>query len=169
MQFRTPSNKYLSEDGITYMEVVLVLGIAVFFLVSIITLVNPVEAQRRKRDEKRLSDIAYLDSAINNYALDNQGYPALDSALFTSNTLPGTGTNLALSSAGWIDEDISDYAEKLPLDPLNDDTFFYSYIHDDVSYELNAVLESYTDEMTSDGGNDPARYEMGNNLLLISP
>jgi prepilin-type N-terminal cleavage/methylation domain-containing protein len=35
------------------------------------------------------------------------------------------------------------------------------------TYEINAVLEYYVDMMTSDGGNNPNVYEIGNDLLLF--
>jgi hypothetical protein len=57
----------------------------------------------------------------------------------------------------------------MPIDPINDPTYYYSYFQNGSGYELNARLEFSPDLMQNDGGNDPDMYEIGNNLLLISP
>ena len=111
----------------------------------------------RGRDEKRLSDLAALDRAINEYKLDNKGFPdAVDTTRY-SNALPvGNAGPLAKSSDGWIDVDLTNYLVRLPVDPTNDDTYRYSYRHTQYSYEINAVLEYDTTAMLNDGGDDDA-------------
>jgi hypothetical protein len=123
----------------------------------------------RARDDRRLSDINILDQAINEYLLDNGDYPDVVGTLRDSTSLPSGNTSLDNSSDGWIDADLSKYTAKLPVDPLNDATYHYSYYHNITGYELNAVLEYYTEYAQEDGGDDPDIYEMGNNTTLISP
>lgn len=42
-----------------------------------------------------------------------------------------------------------------------------TYVHTNNSYELNVVLEYYLEKSKNDGGNNPAIYEIGNDLTLI--
>ena len=80
------------------------------------------------------------------------------------------GTSVDNAANGWITADFSGYTSRLPIDPVNVDPQRYYYIHNGSGYELNAVLEVLEFDLnTSDGGDDDARYELGNNLTLISP
>jgi len=58
----------------------------------------------------------------------------------------------------------------LPLDPVNDATYAYWYKCNNTikTFELSATLESteYASKMTTDGGNDATRYEVGTNIQL---
>lgn len=155
--------------GFTQIELLIVL-ILITLIFSLITLsINPVEKQAQARDNKRMSDLNTLDRAINEYLLDYEFYPDTIDTLRLSTALPAGATQLTDAQTGWILADFKQYTSKLPIDPLNDDTYYYSYLHDESSYELNAVLESLTDYAINDDGNDPTRYEIGNNLMLISP
>ena len=151
------------------MELVLVMGIIGVLMGSTVLLLDPAEKKARARDGTRIGDISTLDRVVNEYLLDNGDYPDLYDVLRDSTTLSGSGISVDNSSAGWIDADLSDYTSHLPVDPINDVTYRYYYYHDSNGYELNAVLETLTDEAQNDGGDDPVRYEMGNNLNLISP
>jgi len=150
------------------MELVTVLGILGVLILTISLIVNPVEIQQRGRDEKRLTDMSTLDRAINEYKLDNAAFPdALDTTRY-SNVLPtGNSGPVTYAPDGWIDVDLSQYVVKLPVDPTNDDVYRYSYRHTQFTYELNAVLEFETAFMTSDGGDDNAFYELGNDLTIL--
>jgi hypothetical protein len=110
-----------------------------------------------------------LDRAITEYKVDEGSYPDTVDTLRTSTVLPAGSTALTNVRTGWIAQNLSAYASRLPIDPINDATYFYSYYHDADTYELNARLEYNFDLMTSDGGNDPNLYEVGNNLGLITP
>lgn len=90
-------------------------------------------------------------------------------AQITSTTVDGTGwvpINFTTTSAG------SPIA-KLPIDPVNSATFFYTYSCDNTNktFELNAKMESTKYATTAatevvsnskDGGNQSAWYEVGN-------
>ena len=58
----------------------------------------------------------------------------------------------------------------LPIDPLNNNEFHYTYCADNDSWEMNTTLESdnLKAKMFSDGGNELDRYEVGSNYFLLA-
>lgn len=155
--------------GISIIELLVAVTIIMILSASIIVYVNPDERRKIARDNKRFADISTLDRAINEYLLDNGSYPDAENVLRRSNVFTGESISLDNSQAGWINADLSKYTSRLPVDPINDDVFNYSYIHNATSYELNAVVEILFEYAQDDGGNDPNSYEIGNDLTLISP
>lgn len=176
MVLKTPNQKVLpsqksltAEAGLTIIEVFIVSFVVL--LLGVIAVVNfdPVGKRKKATDEKRLSDIATIDRAISEFVMDHKYYPDQENILRKSTVLPVGAIQLNAANKGWIFDNLSSYISMLPTDPVNDANRYYSYIHDATSYELNAKLEILTDEMLDDGGNDPNAYEVGNNLLLITP
>jgi general secretion pathway protein G len=157
------------KKGLTMIELIAATAVVLVLLAVVVMNVNPVNNQNKAKDVKRISDLTLLDSAINQYRMDNKNYPDSSGVLRTSTLLPSGNTQLESPSSGWIDQDLSKYLSRMPTDPINDGTYHYSYIQNGSSYEINARLESLTDQMQNDGGNDPNMYEIGNNLSLISP
>lgn len=154
--------------GLTLIELVTVIGILVFLIFAAHLLVNPVELQARGRDERRFTDMVVLDRAVNEYKLDAASFPDVSDTTRYSNTLPsGNFGPLVDPTDGWINVNLVQYMIKLPVDPINEDIYIYSYRHTQFGYELNAVLEYYTDKMVNDGGDDNAVYELGNDLTIL--
>jgi prepilin-type N-terminal cleavage/methylation domain-containing protein len=168
MVYRT-RKKHLNKRAFTLIELLIVVSVFMILLTTFFVFVNPVQRKAETRDTKRLSDIATLDRVVNEYYLDNGVYPDQASVYRTSTVLPDGSIALENSTSGWIKQNLSSYTAKLPTDPVNDLYYYYTYYHDDFSYELNAVLEYQTEKMQNDGGNDSDVYELGNNLQLISP
>ena len=150
-------------------ELLLVMVLVSLLFTVVFVYVNPNEARQKARDSKRITDIVVLEQAVNEYVLANKSYPGSLNTLRISNVLPVGSTSLQNADDGWIGADLSAFTSRMPTDPTNDATYHYSYYHNNTSFELNAKLEILTSEMTNDGGNDPNTYEVGNNLLLISP
>ena len=166
MAFKTPNHNRTA--GITVVEVLITITLSAIILGMVLLTANPLEPQAKARDQKRLSDLANLERVINEYKLDNNSYPDDVDTLRTSTTLPAASVGpLEKILDGWITADFSPYATKLPLDPKNDAPYFYSYQHTSTGYELNTVLEYYSDLMLDDGGTDSAVYETGNNLTIL--
>ena len=157
------------KKGFTIVELVVATALVMVLLSVVLLAINIPEKQNKAMDVKRISDLSLLDSAINQYRMDNQGYPDTRNVLRISTLLPSGNTQLESSLSGWIGQDLSKYLPRMPTDPVNDATYHYSYIQNGSGYELNARLEFLTDQMQNDGGNDTNAYEMGSNLLLISP
>lgn len=82
-----------------------------------------------------------------------------------------------IDGTGWVPVDFSGNSatvSKLPIDPVNTATgsLYYSYITGG-SWELNAAVEASSsavggsaDKTSNDGGDDPTRLEIGNDLAL---
>jgi Flp pilus assembly pilin Flp len=161
-------HKYLkSQEGLSLVELTLVVFIATFMLTGFFIFSDPVNKRKTARDNKRLADLANLERIINEYHIDNGEYPDTAGVVRISTSLPDGGVSLTSALGGWILENFTQYTSKVAIDPVNDETYFYSYSHTDFGYELNAQLEHLTERMTEDGGNDPARYETGNDLSIL--
>jgi type II secretory pathway pseudopilin PulG len=157
------------QKGFTFMELVVITTMLIVLISAVIIFVNPSTQSKKARDNIRLSDLTVLERSISEFVLDNNRYPDQVNVLRMSTTLPPGVVSLQDSKGGWINDNLSKYNEKLPIDPINDSSFYYSYTHDDTGFELNAKMEYYTQKMFEDGGNDNDVYEVGNNLNLISP
>lgn len=154
--------------GVTLVELVAVIGIIGVLILAVLIIVNPMEILARGRDERRFTDMSVLDRAVNEYKIDAKSFPDVADTTRISTTLPsGNSGPLVDPTDGWIDVNLSQYVTKLPVDPINDDTYRYFYRHTQYSYELNAVLEYYVDEMVSDNGDDDSVYELGNDLTIL--
>ena len=167
-----PSKKYLNLtiDGHSIIDLMVYIAVAILLLSVALLVISPVEIQRRARDEKRLGDLARLDTAINEYKIDNDSLPDSSDILRESNTLPdGNFGPLNDLTSGWIDANFNQYLVILPVDPINDSVLHYYYQHNGSNYELNALFEYYTDKAENDGGDDSTRYETGDRLDIISP
>lgn len=169
--FKTQCNMKISKKfqrGFTFIELVVVIAILLIIFTLVTVLVHPLDQLKKGRDNQRLSDVNILDRVMSDYLLDNYRYPDQINVLRSSNVLPTGSSDLTNSNSGWIYENLSSYTERLPIDPKNDSDFFYTYIHNETSYEINAKLEYFTELMLEDGGNSEEFYEVGNNLNLIS-
>ncbi len=154
--------------GITLLELLITVTVVLILLAASVLVINPAEKLEKARDEKRLSDISSLERIVNEYKIDNGVYPDDADALRISTALPpGNAGPLQSTTLGWIKADLSAYNTKLPTDPKNDATYFYSYQQSGPTYELNARLEHLVELSQNDGGNDPDVYEVGDDLTII--
>jgi type II secretory pathway pseudopilin PulG len=166
---QTPKNTHSSTfiKGFTIVELMLTVFIILILFLVLIIYVSPSDQRKRARDLKRLSDLLYLEDAILQYREINGILPDNDLTLRISTELPtGNSGPLQSSTSGWLLGDFSDVADILPIDPINDDEYFYSYYRDGPDYELNLSLE-LLDKGESDGGNDSSVYESGSLLTLL--
>jgi type II secretory pathway pseudopilin PulG len=158
-----------SQKGLTIVELILVITIILILLTTVLLFTNPAFSRSKSRDQKRLSDLQTIERILSEFRLDNGAYPDLESVIRHSNVLPTGRANLTDPRSGWIVANLIEYHTRLPIDPINDDTYRYSYIHIDDVYEINVRLEVLTSEMANDSGNDPNMYEKGTDLTLITP
>jgi type II secretory pathway pseudopilin PulG len=165
MVSKTLSNQ--GSEGFTIMELIIVLAIGVLVLYTIFTYVDPTRARARARDSVRLSDISMIEHAVNEYFIDNRSYPDIPNVIRKSHNLPSGSTQLMAASGGWIAVDMTSYIPRLPIDPLNDTSYYYAYKRNQNGYEITARLEYETELMTSDNGNESQAYEVGNDLSII--
>lgn len=161
-------NSFDRTGGFTLVELYIVMAVIVILFLASYIVLNPLTLKQKTRDDKRLNDVSTLERAVGEFFVDNSDYPDSANILRKSNTIPtGSLGPLENASTGWIRQDLSTYFPKLPTDPINDSTYFYSYKRNSNGYEIDAKLEYYTTYPTSDNGNDNNLYEVGNNLTII--
>lgn len=157
--------------GFTLVELLVVIAIIAVLAGALLIAINPQSLIQKGRDSKRLQDIDSLNKALTIGIVEGE----VTLAANTGNS--GTGTQ-SVAGTGWITYTIptgktglSKYIPALPLDPLNTGANVYYFASSATGYELNAVLEhpDNTAKMTTDGGNDPARLEVGTVLTLMTP
>ncbi len=198
----TPCHCQGRDTGFTLIELMVVIAIvAVISLVVILTL-NPAEILRQSRDANRVSDMSTLRSSLALYlaavstpnlasssgafgncyvtfATGTCGF-GFSSALSVS-TNGGNATSTHVDSTGWLPVDFTQIPSgqpiaNLPVDPLNNENYFYSYAATTTNIGFKVVasgMESRkygrggsNDAVSNDGGSFPNSYESGTNLSL---
>jgi len=111
----------------------------------------------------------------NNWGISKAGGTPTKRVAATSATASNAG-NMSINGTGWVFVDFTQIPggsplSALPKDPLNNDSYNYQYSCDNTAktFEINADMEStrYSqggsdDVESTDGGNSPAYYEVGN-------
>ncbi len=154
------------------------------------------ELAKEQRDSTRISDLQTLKSVISLYLADVAN-PRLCAAktIYASGkiTLPigtswGASANMGrtnINGTGWIPVNLQSISSGSPIgslavDPLNDGNsgFVYTYACDPATdgFKFSARIESQkygaggrSDVVSTDGGNDPNRFEVGSNLKIFGP
>lgn len=154
--------------GFTLVEMAVTVTIISLLVTASVILISPVQMRRKGHDVARLVDLNSLLQAIENYTVDHDVPPDQESVLRLSNqaVTPSQAPQLS-DGRGWLGVDLSGILAKLPTDPLNVFPYIYRYKRVGKKFELNAVMEAYTDLMTEDGGNDNGQYEVGTDLELL--
>lgn len=159
-------------------ELLVVIAIIAILAAVVVLVINPLELTRRGRDASRFADLANLQSAINVAVQESTASGVVTilckgSASYPCNGSSHTGTR-ASNGTGWVKVDLSSQKSvsvaTLPVDPINDTTYHYTYCANSDAWEINAALESdqQKSKMTGDGGNEIDKYEIGSNLTLIN-
>lgn len=155
--------------GFTLIELLLSIAILGILVVTAAFLIKPGQTMAKKRDAQRISDLSRLQIAIESFALDHKATPGDMDTYHSDN-----GTDAA-DGTGWIHgsnmSDMPKYIGSLPMDPINQGEFVYRYQRDPgcwaCGYEIDAKLETDTQKMANDGGDDSNRYEVGSELNLL--
>lgn len=162
--------------GFTLVELLVVIAIIAILAAVVVLIINPLEITRRGRDAVRLSDLANLQQAISISVQEATSSSAAILCVGGGNPCNGSSTGTRNSNGtGWVKVDLS--AQKnvsvstLPVDPINDATNHYTYCSNGDVWEIDAKLEStqMADRATKDGGDDPALFEVGSSLNMITP
>lgn len=93
---RDPKNK-----GFTLVELLIAISLIAILSGVLFTVINPLGIQKKARDSQRISDLAKIKVALENYFADNRRYPPV-------------------SSGGWVVVPISlspSYINVIPTDP----------------------------------------------------
>lgn len=166
------------KSGFTLVELLVVIAIIAILAAVVVLIINPLELTRRGRDAARLTDLTNLQSAINVAVQEATGSGAVGVLCKASGTYPCSGSSNAGTRAsdgtGWVKTDLSSQKSvsvpTLPVDPVNDTAYHYTYCAASDAWEIDSGLESDQQKvkLTSDGGNDNDRYEVGSKLTLIA-
>ncbi len=169
--------------GFTLLELLIVIAILAVLATVAVLVINPVEYLRQARDSQRIGDLAAVKGAIDLYLSTATGTPDLTVGVagnaarcMVGTTSPFTmacSTNAvqATDGTGWVLVNLGLISGGSPLpilpkDPTNNATYFYAYAANESAntYELDAKLEStkFAGNMTTDGGDNAAWYEIGN-------
>ncbi len=183
MILKITTKSKLNTKGFTLVELLVVIAIIAILAAVVVLIVNPLELTRRGRDAARLSDLANLQQAINvavqestnasTYILCNGINPGPTGCAGNSNDVD---PNVRKSNGtGWVKVNLgaqqSVSIPTLPTDPINSAAYRYEYKTNATAdaWEIDAVLESQqqSPKMTTDGGNNNAKYEVGSDLTII--
>ena len=132
----------MNKKGFTLIELLVV--IAIIGLLSTLAVVALSSARTKARDSKRLSDLKQLQTALELYYTDKNGYPAAATAI----TLGGTSYNClgsngiaAIASCG-----TTKYMGLVPSDP---GSYSYSYVSAaSTTFTITAQLEGTVNGLT---------------------
>lgn len=179
--------------GFTLIELLIVITIITILATAVVLVLNPAELIKQSRDAIRISDMATINGAIALYLVDvkNPGIGGPDdndcaTATAWCTYAPtgsdpfnvascGTNATTTVDGNGWVQVDFLNSSttplSRLPLDPVNNGTYFYGYACDALTYELNANMESAkfasgggsdVESNAKDGGDNADWYEIGN-------
>ena len=175
-------NLVLPSKGFTLVELLVVIAIIAILAAVVMIIIRPGELMSRGRDAQRLSDLSTLKTAIDLAFQEATG--SATTILCTGGTVgtactgdsnPGSVANRKKDGTGWMKVNLdgqSATVPTLPVDPVNDATYHYTYSTNAAldEWEINAVLESEQQKgkMTTDGGNNDSAYEIGTDMAIVN-
>ncbi len=178
----------MQKKSFTLVELMIVIAILAILSAIVIFALNPARLFDNFRDSRRVTDISSINKAIVfmeswnqsgiTYGTTTNVYISLpdSSSTCSSYTLPTlpTGYTYYCSNAtnykntdgtGWIPinftvEGSNRYLSSLPVDPVNNNSFFYTY-YSGGSYELTAILANPNKNSIDDEGSLTSTFEIG--------
>jgi prepilin-type N-terminal cleavage/methylation domain-containing protein len=136
-----------SKKGFTLIEILV--AVAIIAILATIGFTIYATAEKNARDSKRKEDLRELASGIEVYHQTNNNYP------------PHSGTLSSTDTSNWPTFLGASYINKMPLDPINNATYFYRYISNvsGSQYDLCGKLENSTQQpspnIINGGGGGP--------------
>ncbi len=138
--------------GFTLVELLVVIAIIAILAAVVVLIINPLELIHRSRDATRMKDLDNLQQAINVTLQDG----SMSSGSLVSILCKESGEYPCASSShielrltdgsGWVKANLASQnsvtVSTLPIDPLNNADYHYTYCANDGKYELDAALES---------------------------
>jgi len=108
-----------AQKGFTLVEILIVVALIAILAVIALVTINPAEAQKKSRDARRIKELGTLQGVIEQYMSDN---PDFGGVTATSNDAGATVKNSC--NTGWLSQgtnvmDLCNYANTIPVDPLN--------------------------------------------------
>lgn len=136
---------FLNKKGFTLIELLVV--IAIIGILSTLAVVSLNNAREKSRDAKRVADVKQVQTALELYFADSNGYPA------TPATALGGASAQALSAGGFTASGAASgttYMGQVPSNPGPGGTSYtYTQTSAGVSYTLTFTLEGTTGGLSS--------------------
>ena len=129
----------INKKGFTLIELLVV--IAIIGLLSTLAVVSLNNARQKSRDAKRVSDIKQIQTALELYFADQNGYPTAASAIVLGvnpNTTLSSGGGFAATSTGTV------YMGQVPFNQTPGGTAYTYTSADGSTYSLTFTLEGAT-------------------------
>lgn len=166
--------------GFTLIELLIVIAILGILIVALLVAINPLEAQKKARDAKRLANLQTMNTIMNQYVSDN----TIAAAINITSVGAGAVYVSQPCAANWTTLNTCLYGQTVPTDPINAragvtvqgtaavQTMAYGFaagVNGD--YEVDVFMESAANlgKVSGDGGaGATAAYtvEAGTNLAL---
>lgn len=108
----------INKRAFTIIELLVVIGIISILAVALLVTLNPSSTQKKARDSKRMKDATTIQAIIESYVGDG-GTPICTSAPCVSSGGTTTANNQPCTNTNWLGENMCDYAQSIPSDPLN--------------------------------------------------
>ena len=134
--------KKLHNKGFTLVELIVVISILI--ILGTIAFISMQNYSKNSRDSVRISDISRMKTSLELYQIESSRYPDPNNA--GAVTYSGT-TAWSQWDFGQIAFQSVDKLDKLPVDPLTEETYVYSVTSTKKEYQLSWVME--TDEYTT--------------------
>lgn len=120
--------------GFTLIELLIVIAILGILAAAVLVAINPAKRLRQARDAKRKQDINAITNALIGYNTLTGNYPSenvCDSSKGWGDILcPPGGNDWSTDSRSYIYQALvvsQGFLKKLPIDPINDSTYYYMY------------------------------------------
>lgn len=134
-----------NKKGFTLIELLVV--IAIIGLLSTLAVVSLNNARQKSRDAKRVSDVKSVQTALELYYVDQEGYPAATAYLGSSGGNFECLDAAGFSSSGACTIATTMYMGQIPSDPSSGT--YYSYISAGTGYTLVFTLEGATGDLAA--------------------
>lgn len=163
-----------TSSGFTLVEFIVVLGIAVVLTGVFFVAIDPQAILAKGRDSQRIQDLDELSKALQ-LSLAEETIVLIDTE--NCNDCTSSSGSSRVDGTGWVKfavlaegEGLQKYLPHLPLDPLNESPYVYTFISDpkEQTYKITVPLESSDNKnrMRLDGGTSSDLYEVGTDLEL---
>ena len=121
------------KNGFTLVELLVVVAVIGILSAALMTVINPIQQQKKARDSVRRGDLAKISSALEQYYADHNSYPT--------------------ASSGSIPEsDLSGYLKTIPTETNSDYRYCYDVTASGQDYVLCSISEAYDDNTSSLSG-----------------
>jgi type II secretory pathway pseudopilin PulG len=177
-------------NAFTILELLVVIGLIIILAITLLTLLNPAEAQKRNRDAKRLRDVTTLQTIVSQYLEDGNSFGSnctttTPCSSLSAGNVDSTPPSGATNWLGGTSVNLSIYTQTIPVDPVNGTSTCVTGVGTTAScsivyrvavsgreYEINMRMESTADEkrVVGDGGDSTQWFEVynGSNSLMTN-